>query len=69
MEKEYAVVRRVTPVRERGRITVRTFGPYDLNEATRVSDRMKRRAVREMWNNRAEISICRLSSYDGETAL
>lgn len=58
--ESFVVVRRVTPVREKGRIQVRTFGPYDRNEATRVSDRLKRKAVTEMWASRAEISICRL---------
>jgi hypothetical protein len=60
-EKQYVVVRRVTPVRERGRIQVRTFGPFDKNRAMNVRDRMARRAVFEMWANRAEISVCTLN--------
>lgn len=64
-EKQYAVVTRVKPVREGGRIIVHTYGPYSKGVASRVSQRMKRRAARDGWSHRAEISICTLINKDG----
>jgi hypothetical protein len=67
MDKQYAVVTRVTPVREGGRTIVHTYGPYDRNKAGAVSRRMKADALREGYANRSEISICTLLSLEAES--
>jgi hypothetical protein len=66
--RQFAVVTRVTPVREGGRILVHTYGPYDRRKAQNVSQRMKRDAVREGYADRIEISVCTLLDSDGEMA-
>ncbi len=57
-DKQYAVVTRVTPVREGGRIIVHAYGPYNRNEAHRISASLKRDAMREGYAHRSEVSIC-----------
>jgi hypothetical protein len=61
-EKQYAVVTRVTPVREGGRIIVHTYGPYSRKKAGAVSAQLKRDAIREGYAHRSEVSMCTLLS-------
>lgn len=64
MDKQYAVVTRVTPVRDGGRIIVHAYGPYSKPRAQSIAQRMKATAVREGYAYRSEISVCTL--LDGE---
>lgn len=59
-DKQYAVVTRVTPVREGGRIIVHTYGPHDLNKAKGIQRRLKAEAIADGYANRVEISVCTL---------
>jgi len=60
MDKQYAVVTRVTPVRLGGRIMVHAYGPYTKNEAASISRELKRDLIREGLAHRSEVSICTL---------
>lgn len=62
--RQFVVVTRVSPVRERGRIMVHAYGPYDRNQAQSVSRRIKRDAVRNGYAARIEVSVCTLINND-----
>lgn len=63
-ERQFAVVTRVTPVREGGRIIVHTYGPYDRNKASRIARQLKASAIMEGYANRCEVSTCTLLDPD-----
>lgn len=62
-EKQYAVVTRVTPVREGGRTVVHTYGPYTKSRAQGEAQKIKRDAMREGYAHRAEVSVCTLLDF------
>jgi hypothetical protein len=59
-DRQFAVVTRVTPVREGGRIIVHAYGPYSRNDAASVARVLKNDAVRQGFADRSEVSTCKL---------